>query len=416
MIYEQNDPVACENCKKHLESMQELERLNKKELFILKNPQKTITTNFPVKLDNGETKLVPAYRVQYNNSLGPTKGGIRFHPSVSESEVTELAFLMSLKNSLAGLPYGGSKGGVKIDPRKLSKAEKERVARGYVRAMHQELGEKLDIPAPDVNTDSQVMAWMLDEYEKILGQKAPGTFTGKPLDLGGIEGRSESTARGGFFIIQEDYRNYDKSDLSVAVQGFGNAGKNISKMLYDEGFKVVAISDSSTAIYQEDGLNIDTLIEKESEIIEFEELEEYQKISNKELLELEVELLVPAALGGVITDENASEIKANRILELANSPVTPSAHKTIVENGTNIIPDILANAGGVIVSYFEWVQNLQNYYWSAEEDEKQLKERIQNAYRDVQAESEKHDLDLRTASYTISINRILNSERLKGRL
>lgn len=415
MVYEQNDIVACENCKKHLESINELGIFDKKDLSILKNPKKSITVNFPVKFDNGETNLIPAYRVQYNGSLGPTKGGIRFHPGVSEAEVTELAFLMSLKNSLTGLPYGGAKGGVKIDPHKLSDAEKERVARGYVRAMHQELGEKIDIPAPDVNTDSQVMAWMLDEYEKIIGQKAPGTFTGKPLELGGSRGRSESTARGGFFIIQEDYRNYDKSDLKVAVQGFGNAGQNISKMLYDEGFKVVAVSDSSTGIYQEEGLNIDRLIGISGNST-LNELEGYQKISNKELLELDVELLVPAALGGVLNESNADQIKANKILELANSPTTPSTHKKIIENGTNIIPDILANSGGVIVSYFEWVQNLQNHYWSSEEVRKQLKDRIQKSYRKVLAESNRHNLDLRTASYSISIKRIVESERLNNQI
>lgn len=416
MIYQKNDPISCENCKKHLESIENLENLNNKELFILKNPKKSITTNFPLKLDNGETILVPAYRVQYNGSLGPTKGGIRFHPDVNEHEVTELAFLMSLKNSLAGLPYGGAKGGVKIDSHKLSTSEKERVARGYVRAMYQELGENVDIPAPDVNTDSNVMAWMLDEYENILGKKAPGSFTGKPIVLGGSQGRQESTAKGGFFMIQEDYRNYDKSELEVSIQGFGNAGKNVAKMLYDEGFKIIAISDSTTGIYQKEGLNIDTLIEKASEVNKFIELDDYTKISNKELLELEVELLVPAALGGTITDNNASRINANRILELANSPVTPSAHKTLVENGTKIIPDILANSGGVIVSYFEWVQNLQNYYWSSEEVERNLKERILSAYSEVIAESNKQNLDLRTASYTISVKRILEVERLKGNL
>lgn len=416
MVYKKDDIVTCENCKTRLEEVQSSLDLNPKEIFILKNPKKVVTTNFSVKMDNGETKLVSAYRVQYNEALGPTKGGIRFHQDVNMEEVSELAFLMSLKNSLAGLPYGGAKGGVRIDPKQLSQGEIERVARGYVRAMHEVLGEKKDIPAPDINTNSQVMAWMLDEYEKILGEKALGTITGKPLELGGSKGRDKSTARGGFFIIQEEYKNKDKPQINVAIQGFGNAGSNIAKMLYEEGYKVVAVSDSSSGLYDEKGLDVDKLIEERQRGNKFKDLKDYEKISNEGLLKLNVNLLIPSALGGVINEKNALEIKAKKILELANSPITPQAEKILLKNKISIVPDILANAGGVIVSYFEWVQNLQNYYWTEGKVDENLKEKIQTAYRKTLEESKNKKIDLRSASYSIGINRILKAERLRGRL
>lgn len=376
MVYEKDDLIMCENCKMQLEKVKDIKHLNSKELFILKNPKRILTTNYPVRLDNGNIKLISAFRVQYNDALGPTKGGIRFHQSVDLGEVSELAFLMSLKTSLAGLPYGGAKGGVKINPKEFSDGELERVSRGYVKEMFKFIGEDIDIPAPDVNTNPKIMGWMLDEYERMLGKKAPGTFTGKPIVLGGSLGRDKSTAKGGFFILEEKYKNVDKSKLKVVIQGYGNAGQNIAEMLSTQGFKIIATSDSSCAIYDEKGLDVKKLSEfKSNDKNSFKNLEGYKKITNEELLELDCDLLIPAALGGVITSKNVNNIKAKVILELANSPISPGADSILKEKGIEVIPDILANSGGVIVSYFEWVQNLQNYYWTEKEVDDRLKEK-----------------------------------------
>ncbi|MCA9459997.1 MAG: Glu/Leu/Phe/Val dehydrogenase [Nanoarchaeota archaeon] len=413
---ENNDElIVCKNCKKQLEIVKEHEHLNSQDLFILNNPRRVLNVNFPVRMDDGKVKLISGFRVQYNDALGPTKGGIRFHESVDLEEVSELAFLMSLKTSLVGLPYGGAKGGIKINPKKLSEGELERVARAYVKEMFKFIGPNQDIPAPDVNTNPQIMAWMMDEYERISGNKNPGVFTGKPLEIGGSLGRDKSTARGGFFIIKEKYKDIDKSKLKVAIQGFGNAGFNIAKMLTNIGFKIVAVSDSQTGIYDEKGLDIDDLIKFKSEKKSFNNYNAI-KISNKNLLELDVEILIPAALGGVIDSDNASKIKAKTILELANAPISTSADLILNKKDIEIIPDILANSGGVIVSYLEWVQNLQNYYWEATEVEEKLKFIIIKAFEDVLKESKKHNLSLRTASYTLAINRILKAEKLRGNL
>lgn len=418
MVYDKEDLIICENCKMQLEKVKEIKHLNSKELFILKNPKRVLALNYPVRLDNGNIKLISAFRVQYNDALGPTKGGIRFHQSVDLGEVSELAFLMSLKTSLVNLPYGGAKGGIKINPKEFSEGELERISRGYVKEIFKFIGEHIDIPAPDVNTNPKIMGWMIDEYEKIAGKKSPGTFTGKPVILGGSLGRDKSTARGGFYIIEDKYREIkDKSKIKVAVQGFGNAGQNIAEMLSEIGFKIIAVSDSQTGIYDEKGLDIKEISKYKSvPKISFETLEKYKKITNDELLELDCDILIPAALGGIITSRNANNIKAKVILELANSPITPGADLILKEKNIEIIPDILANSGGVIVSYFEWVQNLQNYYWTEEEVNRKLKEKILLAYKKVLDESKIHNLDLRTASFTLSISRILEAEKLRGNL
>lgn len=418
MVKSENN--ICKNCNKQLDIIKNHEHLNANDLFILQNPKRVINVNYPVRMDNGTTKLISAYRIQYNNALGPTKGGIRFHETVNLEEVSELAFLMSLKTSLTSLPYGGAKGGIKINPKLLSEGELERVSRGYVKEMAQFIGPHQDIPAPDVNTNPKIMAWMMDEYERIVHKKVPASFTGKPIELGGSLGRDKSTARGGFFIIEEKYKNIiDKSNLKVSIQGFGNAGQNIAKFLFDIGFKIVAVSDSTTGIYNGDGFDVDELIEfknqKHKKRISFLDFEA-KKITNEELLELETELLVPAALGGIITSKNANNIRTKSILELANAPLSNSAIEVLESKKIEVIPDILANSGGVIVSYFEWVQNLQNYYWSEKEVNSKLKTIILKAYKDVLDESKKYDLTLRQASYTIAIKRILTAEKLRGNL
>lgn len=414
MVYDKEDIIICENCKKHIDSLKHLNFFDKNSLGLLKNPKRILTVNYPVRMDDGQVKLISAFRVQYNDALGPTKGGIRFHETINQDEVTELAFLMSLKTALAQIPYGGAKGGIKINPKNLSEGELERVTRGYVREMFKILGPNQDIPAPDVNTNPKIMGWMVDEYERFSGAKTFASFTGKPILLGGSLGRDSSTARGGFFILEEKYKNIDKSNLNVAIQGFGNAGSHVAKMLSEIGFKIVAVSDSRGAIYDPDGFSVE-------ELINFKKTKSFnehlaQKITPDELLSLDVEILIPAALGAAINEENARGVKAKCILELANSPVTPSADQILYENGVEVIPDILANSGGVIVSYFEWVQNLQNYYWTEEDVNSKLKEKMLNNYLEVVEFSKKNKLSLRNSSYVLSMLRIIEAEKLRGHL
>lgn len=407
----------CENCNIWLEKIKKMKSLSSKDLFILRNPRRVTAVSYPVRMDDSTIRLISAFRVQYNDVLGPTKGGIRMHETVNQEEVSELAFLMSLKTSLMGLPYGGAKGGIKIDPTKLSVGELERVSRGYVKEMRDIFGPNKDIPAPDVNTDARVMAWMMDEYEQIMGYKSPGTFTGKPVLLGGSLGRDTSTARGAFFVIDEMFG--ENAKITVAIQGFGNAGGNLAKYVYDAKFKVVAVSDAGGGIYNENGLDIPAIIaEKErNKTPGFESVQSYGKIiTNDELLRLEVDLLVPAALGGVITKENVDEIRAKHIIEVANAPITSEAEEALNKRGVEIVPDILANAGGVIVSYFEWVQNTQNYAWPAEVVDERLRDKMVGVYRQVKDLQHKDKINIRSATYVIAIGRILEGEKLRGRL
>jgi len=398
-----------------LEQFSQINTVDNKNLEILKNPQRSITVNFPLKMDNGEIKLITGFRVQYNDALGPTKGGLRFHQTINQDEVSELAFLMSLKTSLAGLPYGGAKGGVKINPKELSEGELERVARGFMRAIASFIGVKKDIPAPDVNTNPKIMGWMRDEYEKIVGHPEPGIITGKNLDDGGSQGRETSTARGAFFIIEEMFREVDKSQQTVAIQGFGNVGLHLADFLSKMGFKIVAVSDSQTGIYNPRGLEVNKLIQFKRERQSFIKFPA-EKISNDKLLGLEVDILAPSALGGVIKSVNVEEIKAKTIIELANAPISAEADRILTEKGVVIIPDILANSGGVIVSYFEWVQNLENKYWTAEEVDTKLKNKILTAYQKVAAETKSQNISHRLASYSIAIRRIIDAEKERGAL
>lgn len=410
------ESIACDNCRLQLDRVRYIEGLDSKDLFILDTPRRVIKVSFPVIMDNGETKLVTGFRIQYNDALGPTKGGIRFHHTVDEDEVNELSFLMALKTSLLDLPYGGAKGGVIVDPKKLSKGELERVSRAFVREIYKMIGPEQDIPAPDVNTNPQIMAWMMDEYEKIVGKKTPGVFTGKPLELGGSLGRSESTARGGFFILQEKYKESDKNNITVAIQGFGNAGSNIARMLKNEGFKIVAISDSSTGLYDANGLNIEELYKFKQQGNSLETYHNVEKINNEDLLKLDVDILIPSALGGVIHMNNVNEIKANVILELANAPINADADIDLENRNIEVIPDILANAGGVVVSYFEWIQNRTGMKWEEEEVNEKLKKMMIKAYHQVVEESKKISKSYRTSAYKIAVNKILKVEKLRGRL
>jgi len=408
--------IVCVNCKEQLNRVKTLEKLSKRDLFILENPKKILKLSFPLRRDNGKIEMISAIRIQYNDALGPTKGGLRFHQSVDEEEVAELAFLMTLKTALLELPFGGSKGGISINPKEYSEGELERISRRFVREMFFIIGPHQDIPAPDVNTNPQIMSWMTDEYEKIAKQKAPGSFTGKPLILGGSQGRDKSTAKGVFYVIEEHFKTAKKEKLKIAIQGFGNAGSHIAEMLTTLGFKIVAVSDSSSGVYDKKGLNISELVEYKKQKKSFKDLKKYNKISNNELLELDVDILIPAALGGVINSANKDKIKAHTIVELANAPITPQADHYLEDKGVTIIPDILSNAGGVVVSYFEWVQNLQNYYWSLEDVNEKLRKRMHKAYTAMLEEHKATGISFRTACYALAVNRILDAEKARGHL
>ncbi|HYC56222.1 MAG TPA: Glu/Leu/Phe/Val dehydrogenase [Candidatus Binatia bacterium] len=383
----------------------------------LRRPMATMSVSLPVRMDDGSTRYFPAFRCRYNDILGPTKGGIRFHPNVTIDEVEALAFWMTIKCSVVGLPYGGGKGGVVVDPKTLSPMEVERLSRAYVRAMADFIGPDIDIPAPDVYTNERIMGWMADEYEAIKRVKAPGVITGKPISLGGSLGRGEATGRGAFLIIEElaRVRSLDRAGTRVAVQGFGNAGYHVASLLCHAGYKIVAISDSQGGIYSEAGFDVDSIYKMKQESRQLRavycsgsvcQMVEHRKISNEELLELDVDILIPAALEGAITSENAPRIKARTIVEVANGPISPNADKILSGLGALVLPDVLANAGGVTVSYFEWVQNLQGYRWTIDEVRTRLADVMKRAFAEVWALHEQEKMTPRTAAYVLAIRRL----------
>ena len=384
---------------------------------ILKNPMRVLEVSFPVKLDDGTIKTFTGYRSQHNNAVGPFKGGLRFHPAVTKDEVKALSTWMTFKCSVAGIPYGGGKGGMAIDPKKYSKAELERISRGFAEAISPLIGEKVDIPAPDVNTNGQIMSWMVDSYEKIVGHSAKGVFTGKPLEFGGSLARTEATGYGVHLAAKKalDKLNIDVKGATYAVQGFGNVGYYTAYYAYKDGAKIVAFSNTDVAIYNENGIDMEAVIKDYEENGRIAENKGYGKdFTNEELLELEVDVLAPCALENQITSENADRIKAKVITEGANGPTTPEADEILYKKGIVVIPDILANAGGVVVSYFEWVQNLQGYYWSFDEVQKKEDTVLSNAFEDVWSIADEFKVDLRNAAYMSSIRRIEKAMKFRG--
>lgn len=382
---------------------------------LLKEPMRTLTVRFPVRMDDGSVKIFTGYRAQHNDSIGPTKGGIRFHPDVTENEVKALSLWMSIKCGIANLPYGGGKGGVICDPREMSFREQERLARAYVRAISQIVGPTKDIPAPDVMTNSQVMAWMLDEYSHMREFDSPNFITGKPIALGGSLGRDTSTARGVAICIREAARvkGLSLDNARVVVQGFGNAGSYLAKFMHDAGAKVVGISDAYGALYDERGLDINSLLERRDSFGTVTKLFK-TTISNKELLELDCDILVPAAIENQITMANADNIKARIIVEAANGPTTMEATKLLSEKDVLLVPDVLGNSGGVIVSYFEWVQNNQGYYWTEQEVENRLEELMVRSFETVYKTSQARKIDMRLAAYMVGIKRMAEAVELRG--
>lgn len=382
---------------------------------ILKRPKRVLTVNFPVKMDDGTVQLFEGFRSQHNDAVGPTKGGIRFHPNVNLDEIKALSMWMTFKCGVVSLPYGGAKGGVIVDPHKLSKGELERLSRGFFEAISQIIGPEKDIPAPDVYTNAQIMGWMMDTYSRLNGHYSPSVITGKPLIIGGSKGRNEATARGLVHTIVEAMNGLNKpmKEATVAIQGFGNAGRIAARFLTEQGCKIVAVSDSKGAIYNKDGLDLDTVEELKDNGSILDYGAQYH-IEPNSLLELKVDILVPAALENVITASNADRIQAKIVAEAANGPTTPEADKIMFNKGIIVIPDILANAGGVTVSYFEWAQNLMHYYWSEEEVNEKLSVTMVTSYRAVKELSDKHHTDLRTAAYVRSIQRVTDAMKARG--
>ncbi len=384
----------------------------------IERPQRTIVVEFPVLMDDGRVEMFVGYRCQHSTALGPAKGGIRYHPNVTLDEVQTLAFWMTWKCSLLNLPYGGGKGGVKVDPSKLSKSELERLSRRFFFEISQFVGPQKDIPAPDVNTNPQVMAWYLDTYSMHVGYTALGVVTGKPVELGGSVGRNEATGRGVAVVAAEACKllGKDISKAKVAVQGFGNVGSFSAKILQEEfGAKIVAVSDVSAAYYDPNGIDINDLIAyRDSNKGLIEGYPKAQRIKHEELFELDVDILVPAALENSITEENADKIKAKLIVEGANGPVTPGADKILHSKGVTIIPDILANAGGVTVSYFEWVQDLQSFFWDLDDVRNKLAKMMRAAFAEVAKTKEKYNTDFRTAAYIVAIDRVAKAVKLRG--
>jgi len=382
---------------------------------LLKEPIRVLTVRIPVRMDDGSVKIFTGYRAQHNDAVGPTKGGVRFHPDVTEREVKALSIWMSLKCGIVDLPYGGGKGGIVCDPRTMSFRELERLSRGYVRAISQIVGPTKDIPAPDVFTNSQIMAWMMDEYSRIREFDSPGFITGKPLVLGGSHGRETATAKGVTICIREaaKKRGLSLEGARVVVQGFGNAGSYLAKFMHDAGAKVVGISDVYGALYDPNGLDIDYLLERRDSFGTVTKLFK-NTISNKELLELDCDILVPAAIENQITAENAPRIKASIVVEAANGPTTLEATDILTQRGILLVPDVLASAGGVTVSYFEWVQNNQGYYWTEEEVEQRLEKVMVKAFNNVYDMAQTRRVDMRLAAYMVGVRKMAEACRFRG--
>ena len=383
----------------------------------LREPQRFLQVTIPVRMDNGKTTTFIGFRSQYNDARGPAKGGIRYHPDETADTVKALSAWMTWKCAVADLPLGGGKGGVICDPKKLSPGEVERLSRGWVRAVAQIVGPEKDIPAPDVYTTPQIMAWMMDELSVIRGYNVPGFITGKPLAIWGSVGRGDATARGGMYILREaaKVKKVDLAKATVAIQGFGNAGFFAAKLVRElHGSKVVAVSDSQGGVYTDKGLDADKVLafkEKNGTVVGFPGT---KKITNDELLALDVDILIPAGIENAITSKNAKNVKAKIQLELANGPTTPEADEVLYKNGVLVVPDFLANSGGVTVSYFEWVQNITSDYWDEAQVHKRLDDKLTKAFKATHEASTKHKIDMRMGAYVVAVGRVAEAVKLRG--
>ena len=383
---------------------------------VLRYPKREVTVNFPVQMDDGSSRIFTGYRVWHNLGRGPAKGGIRFHPSARLDEIRALAMLMTWKCACVKIPYGGAKGGVTCDPKSMSIRELERMTRRFTTEIGDMLGPDSDIPAPDVNTNAQVMAWMMDTYSMHHGYSVTGVVTGKPVSIGGSEGRQEATGRGVIFTVQEAAKAIDLElpGARVVVQGYGNAGESAARFIAELGAKVIAVSDSHGGIFNGDGLDLPLVTRHKQETGSVVGTPRTRPISNEELLELECDILVPAALEGAITERNAPRVHARIVAEAANGPTSPEADDIFRERGIMVIPDILCNAGGVTVSYFEWVQDREEFFWSIDEINARLRRIMVRAFDDVHRTAVEHDIDLRLAAYMLSVSRVAEATLTRG--
>ena len=396
----------------------------------LRRPRFTASATIPVRMDDGSMKLFDGYRVRYDDARGPAKGGIRFHPDVSLDELKALALWMACKCAVVEIPFGGGKGGVTVDPKQLSRAELQRLSRGYIRELADVLGPDVDVPAPDVYTNQRIMGWMADEYSRIRRARTPAIITGKPVELEGIVGRDDATGRGAYYCMKElqAIRSWTPERVRVAVQGFGNAGQNIARLLHQDGYRVVAISDSKGGLYREEGLDIPSLIHAKNEtrtmsgvycgcsVCECAECsrEHVTALTNAELLELDVDVLVPAALELQVTRENAGRVRAPVIIEVANGPLSSEADAELAARGVLVVPDILANAGGVSVSYFEWAQNKGGWTWSLDDVHQRLLQIMRTAFECVYSRHSEGEISMRAAAYAVALERIAGAVQAQG--
>ncbi|MDX1573851.1 MAG: Glu/Leu/Phe/Val dehydrogenase [Methylophaga sp.] len=392
----------------------------------LSHPMQIVQMNIPLRMDDGALKFFQAWRIQYNNTRGPTKGGIRFHPHISVAEITALSFWMTIKCAVVDLPFGGAKGGICVDPKALSPLELERLSRGYIRAFYDAIGPDRDIPAPDVNTNETIIGWMADEYAQIARKQVPAVITGKPLSLGGSQGRMAATGRGALHVLQRWAKKENKSpaDLTVAIQGFGNAGAYFARLAHAKGYRIVAVSDSKGAIYSAEGLDPERIWQHKNKNRKLKDIvycdvsvcdeTDSKQLTNDELLTLDVDVLVLAALENAITEQNVDSVKARTIVEIANGPVTRTADCLLAEREVQILPDVLTNTGGVIVSHMEWVQNRTGDNWSESEVIQRLEARLRSAAKTCFELAEKNNVTLRSAAYMLAINRIADAMANQG--
>ncbi|MBR9689332.1 MAG: Glu/Leu/Phe/Val dehydrogenase [Candidatus Altiarchaeota archaeon] len=402
-----------ENALRQLDDVIEVLDIDSSTKDALSYPERVTESRILLKTDSG-VDVYPAYRVWHNTARGPAKGGIRFHPQVSVEEVKALSMWMTWKNAVAGVPFGGGKGGIIVNPKELSKGELEGLSRGFVRSLGSLFGQNTDIPAPDVNTNPTIMGWMIDEYETMRGKKEPGALTGKPIELGGSEGRTEATGLGGFYATLNAIKEFEIRGKRVAVQGFGNVGYYAAKFFSNHGFKVVAVSDSKGGIYDEQGLDIEKI--RATKLKTGKVKGPGKEIKNAELLELPVSILVPCAIENVINQNNAADIEAKLIVELANGPTTPDADKILEEQGKIVIPDVLANSGGVTVSYLEWVQNRMGYYWTQKEVREKMKTVMDGAFTQVHKKYKEQKKSMRVAAISLAVECVVEAMKLRGQL
>lgn len=408
-----------ENVVSVMEKAMEVGQIDPRMFELLKNPQREVKVYLPLEMDDGTVKVFEGYRVQHSNILGPFKGGIRYHEDVNLNEVKALSAWMSLKCAVANIPYGGAKGGIKVDPKILSKRELCNLTRRYTFAIAPIIGDDTDIPAPDVNTNSQTMAWVMDTYSQLKGKPCPGVVTGKPIELGGSRGRNSATGRGVVIstklVLKKDGKSLE--DITVAIQGMGNVGSNAARIFYNRNTKVIAVSDISGGLYNKDGLDINNIslyLEKQGNVLANYHAQDVVHITNEEILTCECDVLVPAALENQLNDEIAKKVRCNYIVEAANGPTTQEADKILEERGIIVVPDIFANSGGVIVSYFEWVQNIQELTWDREQVNDMLEDLMTKSFQDILEKSEELHSTLRMAAYIVALKKLIYAEELKG--